>query len=240
MKNILSFVFVLITINSAKAQKLTNTKWYEYYLGGTKGYFVKTHTISNNTFTINQTGSGGNFDNKPSVLPIEIIQTAADERMITKYDDTTYMVIVVKSFTADKAQACVNLEQFKTVQEATDYKPDDKDYTTWYTEAGFKTENAKPAMSAFTKNDMLVFSKFLVDKLNEKSATLEKTLSTDDENFALAMSMLTLPFEYAQSKGYNAYKSLSVFDKGITKFKKDPEVTKLFKDAGFGDLLSIK
>jgi hypothetical protein len=148
------------------------------------------------------------------------------------------MVIIVKNITGDKTQACVNLEQFKTVQAATEYMPNEKEYTVWYTEAGYKAENAKPAMPAFTKNDMLVFSKFLVDKLTEKSKNMDKALSADDRDFALAISMMALPFEFAQSKGYNAYKSLSVFEKGITKFKKDPEVLKIFKDAGFESMLS--
>jgi hypothetical protein len=231
MTKIFLAILSICMLNNLNAQKINNTKWYEYYLGGTKGYFIK-------TLTINQTGSGGNFDNKPSVLPIEIVKTATDERIITKYDDTTYMVIIVKNTTASKAQACVNLEQFKSVEEATLYNPNESDYTTWYTEAGYKTENAKLALPAFTKNDMLDFSKFLVEKLKIKEAELNKNkTAADDKEFELAMSMVAMPFVYAENKGFNAYKSLATFEKGITKFKKDPAVIKIFKDAGFGNIL---
>jgi hypothetical protein len=78
----LSLILTIMIATSINAQKLANTKWFEYYLGGNKGYFVKAHTISQNNLTINQTGSGGSFDNKPSVLPIEIVATAMDERLI--------------------------------------------------------------------------------------------------------------------------------------------------------------
>jgi hypothetical protein len=238
MKNILFFLGMLSLVNSITAQKLANTKWYEYYLGGKKGFFTKTHTISQKSLTINQTGSGGNFDNKPSVLPIQFVSTATDERLITKYDDTTYMVILVKNITPMKAKACVNLEKFKNIEAATNYTPNESEYTTWYTEAGFKVENTKPAMPPITKNAMLDFCAFLVEKLKEKEKNLDasKTLK-DDKEFALAMSMIAVPFQYAEVKGYNAYKSLAVFEKGIVKFKKDAAVIKIFKDAGFDNLL---
>ncbi len=240
MKKLLTALSILLLANTVQAQTLVNTKWYEYYLGGTKGYFTKTHTVKQNKLIENQMGSGGAFDNKPTDISIEkLISTTTDERIINKYDDTTFMVIVFKNIDTDKAKVCLNTETFTSIEAATAFMPKDEEYITWYTEAGFKIENAKPIMPTITKNDMLAFSNYMIDKLKEISKKLdEEKLEAEEKNFKLAMSTILLPLDYSESKGYNGYKSLAVFEVGIKKFKKDPAVLKAFKDAGFGDILS--
>jgi hypothetical protein len=242
MTKIFFSILSICMLSNLQAQKINNTKWYEFYLGGKKGFFTKTHTITDKKITENQTGSGGEFDNKPSDVIIEkFITTDADERIINKYDENTYMVIVFKNITADKAKVCLNTEQFKTIEEAKAFMPEEEDYATWYTEAGFTIENAKPIMPTMTKNDMIDLSKFMVEKLTETSKKLdEKKLEPDDKKFALVMSIVVVPLLYAENKGFHSYKSLSVFEKGITKFKNDAAVKKVFKDAGFGDILIDK
>ncbi len=240
MKKLLTAIFILLLANTMQAQKLVNTKWTEYVLGGTKMYYTKTYNITQDKLVQNQTGSGGAFDNKPTDIYIDkFVTTATDERVITKQDDNNYMVIVFKNIDANKAQVCFNSETFTSIDAAQDYMPKYEEYLTWYTEAGFKIENAKLAMPAITKPDMMALVNYMTEKMKDVSKALDaEKLSAEDKEFKLAMSAAFMPMQYAESKGYNSYKSLKVFEVGITKFKKDPAIIKAFKDAGFGDILS--
>lgn len=241
MKRITTTVLLAISfVFTVQAQEVLKHKWHRFYIGGNKGYFVKTNQFTNTTMTENQFGAGNTFDNSPMEIKVaEIYKTDADERVITDYGDSSYYVLVFKNFTANKAQACMNTEAFKTIEEAKAYQPAETDFTDWFTEPGYKAEAKKPAMPEMTKKDVLAFATFMAKAYKEIKTAAEAKSDGGDEakdGFAAAMLLAVMPAKYAESKGYNAYKSLPVIERGMKKFEKDADVKKIFKNAGLGDL----
>jgi hypothetical protein len=239
MKRILS-TLLLVTISylTANAQDLLKHKWHRFYIGGNKGYFVKTTQFTASTMTENQFGSGGAFDNNPMEIKVAEIYTSGNEtRVITDYGDSSYYILVFKNFTDYKVQAGMNIEGYKTIDEAKTFTPAESEFSDWFTEAGYKAEEKKPAMPEMTKKDALAFVTFLTNALKEIEKAVEERASENKEmdGFAAAMLMAVMPSKYAASKGYNAYKSLAVIDRGMNKFKNDPDIKKLLKEAGLPD-----
>lgn len=224
---------------TAQAQEVLKHKWHRFYIGGNKGYFVKTTQFTNTTMTENQFGAGNSFDNSPMEIKVaEIYKTDVDERVITDYGDSSYYVLVFKKFTANKAQGCMNTEAFKTIEEAKAFEPADTDFTDWFTEPGYKAEAKKPAMPEMTKKDALAFATFITKAYTDIKTAAEANSDGDKakDGFAAAMLLAVMPSKYAELKGYNAYKSLPVIERGMKKFEKDADVRKIFKDAGLGEV----
>jgi hypothetical protein len=236
MKNVLLLLTLLLSIsNITSAQKVTKTKWHTYYIGGKKYYFVKTHEFTPTTLTENQTGSGGQFDNSPVKIKIvQIVTTSYGEKVITEYGDSSYYVISFKNITNNKAEVCKSSTELKTKEEAIAYEPDSSQYSTWYTKAGIDAENKKPVMKTFTKQNALEISKMIANAAKDMKSKIN---GEEDglKKFGMALVLSTLPSNYAQKKGFHAYKSLVVIDKGMNKFKNDPDVKKILKDAGLDD-----
>ncbi|MCX6318689.1 MAG: hypothetical protein NTW29_15515 [Bacteroidetes bacterium] len=216
------------------AQEILKHKWHRFFIGGDKGYFVKTNTFSNTTMTEDQFGSGGNFDNSPMEIKIaELYTTPTDERVITDYGDSSYYVIVFKNFTAQKASVCLHTEVFTTIEAAKAFVPDSAAFTDWFTEAGYKAEDKKPVLPEMTKKDAISFVQFFTNVLKDVQAAAVKTEGEKEmKGFAAAMLLSALPAKYAESRGYNAYKSMPVIERGLKKYKNDPEIKKLLKEAG--------
>ena len=237
MKQIIFSILIFMQSLNLIAQKITTEKWHTFYIGGNKGFFVKTYMVSKDGLTENQFGSGGQFDNSPVQIKVaELVANGNEERIITDYGDSAYYVILFKNITSEKARVCYSTDQFKTIEEAKKFAPADSEFSDWFTETGFKLEDKKPAMTIFTKADAKELIAFVIDytKTLQKELTLVKD---DDKALGLAFVIATLPSQFATKKGFHAYKSLPVIDKGMNKFKNDPEIKKMIKDADLNDML---
>jgi hypothetical protein len=227
------FVFTLLLIATTSfAQKSTTGKWHTYYIGGKKGYFIKTYEVSKNGVIENQYGSGGQFDNNPMTIPVvDVVVTDADERVITDYSDSNFYVIIFKNFTPLKASVFYCTEPFKTIDEAKTFKPKETDFIDWYSKEGLEAEDKKPVMPPFTKKDALEFANFMGAFIAEATKKIDAD-KKEEKGLALALQVATLPSQFAQSKGFHAYKSLPVIDKGMNKFKNDADLKKVLKNYG--------
>jgi hypothetical protein len=241
MKRITTTLILIISIVlSAKAQQeLISQKWHRFSIGGNKGYFVKTTVFTDSTMTENQFGSGGQFDNSPMVIKVaEIYSTGNEVRVITDYGDSSYYVLVFKNFTNNKAKGCMNTDRYSTIEEAKTFMPEENEFSDWYTEAGYKAEAKKPAMPEMTKKDAIAFAKFFTTAFKEIKKKMDDNPNPDKEmgGFAAALLLSTMPSNYAESKGFNAYTSIPVIERGMKKFKNDAELKKIFKDAGLDSI----
>ncbi len=239
MRRIITTLLVLVAIiSTVSAQELLKHKWHRFYIGGDKGYFVKTNSFTATSMTENQFGSGGQFDNSPmEIKVVSIYQTADDERVITEYADSAYYILVFKNFTANKAQVCMSTEPFTTIDAAKAFVPADEMFSDWFTAAGYKAEEKKPAMPEMTKKDAIAFVTYFTNAINSIKKAQEAKSDADKEKnaFAAAMLLAVVPSKFAESKGYNAYKSLPVIDRGMNKYKNEPEIKQLLKEAGMPD-----
>jgi hypothetical protein len=237
MKKFLFVAVVLSIAAFANAQKMYSTKWHTFYIGGNKGYFVKTYNIGTDSVIENQFGSGGQFDNKPTTIPVqEIVTTETEERVITKYGDNSFYLIVFKDFTANKANVFFGTDEFKTVAEAKAFVPKADQYIDWFTQEGYAVEDKKPVMKTFTKADAKELLQFMGTTYNKVAK--EMNLQKDDpRELGLAMMVAFLPTKFAENKGFHAYKSLPVIDKAMKKLKYDPEIKKLIKEFKLGEVL---
>ncbi len=226
---------IAVVFSATAQQKLLNQKWHRFTIGGNKNYFVKTTVFTNTTMTENQFGSGGQFDNSPMEIKVaEIYTTENDVRVITDYGDSSYYVLVFKNFTDKKVQACMNTDRYTTIEEAKTFVPEEKEFSDWLTEAGYKAEAKKPAMPEMTKKDVLAFANFFAKKYKEIKSKIDANPNPDKEmgGFATALLLSTMPSNYAELKGFNAYKSIAVIVRGMEKFKNDADLKKIFKNAG--------
>lgn len=239
MKRITTTLFFLSALMTAgHAQEVLKHKWHRFYIGGDKGYFVKTSTFTHTSMTEDQFGSGSTFDNSPMEIKVaKLYTTAADERVITDYGDSSYYVLVFKNFTSNKAAVCMNTEAFKTIEEAETYSPADTEFTDWFTEAGYALESKKPVMPEMTKKDAIAFMQYLTKAIADIKKAVAEKASDDKEMDGLAFAMIisTVPAKFAETKGYNAYKSIPVIQRGMNKFKNDPEIKKLMSATGLPD-----
>ena len=236
MKKILTtLLFAITIIFSAQSQEVIKHKWHDFVIGGENGYFVKTQIITATTIIENYLGSGGGFDDNPiETKVVEIYSNGIEERVITENGDSSYYVIIFKNFTANKASVCMNSEEFKNIEDAKMYTPSEGCFSDWYTEAGYKIENDKPAMPEMTKKDVLEFSNYMaeiVKKVKEETKATPETV-TEADKFALVLILSTVPGKYADLTGFNIYKSRAILERGMTKYENDPDVKKIFKSAG--------
>ena len=218
------------------AQKITTEKWHTFYIGGNKGFFVKTYVVSKDGLTENQFGSGGQFDNSPVQIKVaELVANENEERIITDYGDSAYYVIVFKNLTAEKAEVCYHTDVFKTIAEAKAYIPDATEYSDWFTETGYNASLKKPAMPEMNKQDVLKFAQYMAKFVADANVDMEKLTGEEKANsgFRLALLVATLPSKYAEEKGFSPYKSLAIIDRGVNKFKNDKDVKKILKSIDF-------
>jgi hypothetical protein len=238
MKRITTTLVLLVAlIATSQAQDLLGKKWYQFTIGGKKGYFVKTTEFSQTTMTENQFGSGSTFDNSPVEIKVaEIYPTTGDEvRVITDYGDSTFYVLVFKNFTDSKVSSCMSRDKFTTIEEAKTYVPAEEYFSDWYTEKGYKAEEKKPAMPEMTRNDAVAFAKYFAKAYKDLKAKMDAKAKTDDAgmgNFALVMMLATVPSQYAALKGFNQYKSMAVIERGLTKYQNDSEIKKIMSSIG--------
>lgn len=241
MKRILSALFLLsLTVLSAHSQEnLLKNKWHRFYIGGNNGYYVKTTQFSQTTMTEDQFGGGDTFDNSPMEVKVVEIYTIGDEtRVITENVEAGFYILVFKNFTEHKAQGCISVSGYNTIEEAKTFMPADKDFTDWFTEDGYNAEMAKPVMPEMTKDDAVSFITYFIIAFKEieKSAKEDGSYNKEMNGFVAAMLMAVVPSKYAGSKGYNAYKSLEVISRGMEKYKDDPAVKNILKEAGLPDM----
>jgi hypothetical protein len=235
MKKICTLVLILlVTSTTINAQKTIANKWHQYYIGGKKGFFVKTTTFTNTTMTENQTGRGDKWDNSPVTINVTSINEEANgiEKIITKYGDSSYYVMFFKDFTANEAKVHMSTEEYKTAEDASQMQmPGDKEFSKWLTEAGYKLSLKKPAMPELTKKDVLAIVQKMVDVMKETETRMANLTDDQKKGAGLGMVLLlsTVPSNYAEAKGYNPYKSLPVIERGMNKFKNDKDVKKLMK-----------
>jgi hypothetical protein len=233
MKYILLFVSIFTIQQNTTAQKLLNTKWHRLVVGGDKGFFTKTHIINDSVNIENQFGSGGAFDDSPMEIKVEtVFTTATDERVVTKYGDSLYAIIVFKNINDSFSDVCYYTNTFKTIEEAKQYQPTDQSYFKWYTLAGYTNEMAKPVMPEMKRKDVIEFAKYFADKATKLKESFSKMSGVDKTKMQLsAMMILTaVPSKYAEAKGYSSYKSIPVIEKGMKAFSKDAEILKIIKN----------
>ncbi len=227
-------LLMALPLSTLIAQKSLNTKWNCPTIGGKKGYYTKTYTFTKDKMVESQTGSGGPQDNKPTTVPVVAVITNADnEQLITKYDDTTFLLIQFKNMTAKGADVCLHTETFNTIEAAKAYVPTANDYIKWFTEIGYKEEMKKPAIPELTKKDVLAITTEMSKTFAEGKAKLTGITNEDEKMGALLgviMRAQLTPMTYAESKGYNPYKSLPVLERGLKKFEKDKDIAKLLKE----------
>jgi hypothetical protein len=242
MKRITTTFLLLFTLLlSTQAQDLLGKKWYQFTIGGNKGYFVKTTEFSKTTMTENQFGSGSTFDNSPVEIKIAEIYTSGNEvRVITEYGDSSFYVLVFRNFTDYKVQSCMNTDEYKNIADAKTFVPKEEQFSDWFTEKGYKAEDKKPVMPPMTRNDAVAFTKYFVNAFKDIQAKADaKAKNGTDEglsNFAMVMVLATVPNQYAAMKGFNQYKSAAVIEKGLAKYKNDAEIKKILSAAGLDKL----
>jgi hypothetical protein len=233
----MKYIFLLISIFAIKhsnAQKLLNTKWHRLVIGGQNGYYTKTQTISENVMVENQTGTGDVFDDSPMEIKVEtVFTTTKDERVVTKYGDSLYAIIVFKNITDSFADVCYYTNTFKTVEQAKQYQPTEQSYFKWYTQIGYDKEMTKPIMPEMKKSDAIEFAKYFADKAKKLKEEFNKLNGVEKTKMQLAASMIlaAVPSKYAEAKGYSSYKSIPIIEKGIKQFAKDADVLKIIKNA---------
>ncbi len=233
----MKYLFLLISIftisNNTTAQKLLNTKWHRLVVGGNNGFFTKTHIINDSVNIENQFGSGDVFDDSPMEIKVEtVFTTANDERVVTKYGDSLFAIIVFKNINDSFADVCYYSNTFKTIDEAKQYQPTDQSYFKWYTLAGYTNEMAKPVMPEMKRKDVIEFAKYFADKATKLKESFSKMNGVDKTKMQLsAMMILTaVPSKYAEAKGYSSYKSIPIIEKGMKAFSKDAEILKIIKN----------
>jgi hypothetical protein len=234
MKYILFLISILLIQQSTEAQKLLNTKWHRLVIGGANGYYTKTQTISDSIMIENQFGTGDVFDDSPMEIKVmTVFTTGADERVVTKYGDSLYAIIVFKNINDSFADVCYYSNTFKTVAEAKQYQPTEQSYFKWYTQIGYDNEMAKPVMPAMTKKDVIAFANYFADKAKKLKESFSKVNGVDKTKMQLAAAMIlaAVPGKYAESKGYSSYKSIPVIEKAMKAFAKDADVLKIIKNA---------
>jgi hypothetical protein len=231
-------IFLLISIftiqQQATAQKLLNTKWHRLVVGGNKSFFTKTHIINDSVNIENQFGSGDVFDDSPMEIKVEtVFTTTNDERVVTKYGDSLYAIIVFKNITDSFADVCYYTNTFKTVEEAKQYQPTEQSYFKWYTQIGYDKELAKPVLPAMKKKDVIEFAHYFADKAKKIKEGFSKLNGVDKTKMQLAGAMIlaAVPGKYAEAKGYSSYKSILIIEKGMKQFAKDADVLKIIKNA---------
>ncbi|MBP6430313.1 MAG: hypothetical protein KA319_00925 [Ferruginibacter sp.] len=234
MKYILLLVSILTIQQNVNAQKLVNTKWHRLVIGGKNGFYTKTHIISDSVMVENQFGSGDVFDDSPMDIKVEtVFTTDNDERVVTKYGDSLYAIIVFKNINDSFADVCYYTNTFKTIEEAKQYQPTNESYFKWYTLVGYNNEMAKPVMPSMTKKDAIAFANYFADKAQKLKESFSQATGVDKTKMKLASTMIlaAVPSKYAESKGYSSYKSIPVIEKGMKAFAKDADVLKIIKSA---------
>lgn len=233
----MKYIFLLFSFftikNNTSAQNLLNTKWHRLVVGGNNSFFTKTHTINDSVMVENQFGSGDVFDGSPMEIKVEtVFKTSTDERVVTKYGDSLYAIIVFKDINDSFANVCYYSNTFKTIEEAKQYQPTDQSYFKWYTLAGYTGEMAKPVMPEMKRKDVLEFAKYFAGKAAKLKESFSKINGVDKTKMQLsAMMILTaVPGKYAEAKGYSSYKSIPVIEKGMKAFAKDAEIMKIIED----------
>ncbi len=234
MKKLLLLLLVAVSLNSKlAAQKNATQKWYNYSLGGKKSYFTKTHQITTTSFIESQVGSGDQWENQPVTVPvIEIVSENGVEKIITKYGDSSYYTITLKDITATQANVNLSSDAYKTIEEAKQHIAPDDGFSVWYTKAGFTKLEKMPVMPELKKQDAVMLSKYIVNIFKDIKSKMTKLSDEEKKNagFAMALLLSTAPTKYAESKGYNGYKSLAVIDRGMKKFKTDKDVKKIIAE----------
>ncbi|MFC4262787.1 hypothetical protein ACFOWM_07865 [Ferruginibacter yonginensis] len=231
MKKIL-YGICLLVMQQAVAQKSTNIKWHRLVVGGKNSYFTKTHVITDTVMIEDQFGTGDIWDNSPMEIKVaNIVTNSNEERIITKYGDSLYAVIIFKNITDSAANVCYYSNTFATITAAQQYKPDENSFFKWYTTIGYEAEMAKPVMPTMTKNDVIDFAKYYAGIVKQIKENIKNTTGDEKTKAGLAMAMIlnAVPTKYASIKGYNSYKSLAVIEKGLKTFGKDKEVIKYFE-----------
>lgn len=234
MKYLLVAISLFSITHTATSQKLLNTKWHRLVIGGKNGFFTKTQTINDSVMVENQFGSGDVFDDSPMEIKVmTAFATGGDERVVTKYGDSLYAIIVFKNMNDSFADVCYYTNTFKTVEEAKQYKPTEQSYFKWYTKMGYDKEMAKPVMPAMKKKDVLEFVNYFADKAKKLKESFSKMAGVDNTKMKLASAMIlaAVPGKFAESKGYSSYKSIPVIEKGMKAFAKDADVIKIMKNA---------
>jgi hypothetical protein len=234
MKYIFLLIGIITITQQTTAQKLVNTKWHRLVIGGKNGFFTKTHVINDSVNIENQFGSGDVFDDSPMEIKVEtVFTTATDERVVSKYGDSLYAIIVFKNINDSFADVCYYTNTFKTIEEAKQYQPTNESYFKWYTLAGYNNEMAKPVMPEMKRKDVVEFAKYFADKATKLKESFSKLNGVDKTKMQLASAMIlaAVPSKYAESKGYSSYKSIPVIEKGMKVFAKDAEVLKIIKSA---------
>jgi hypothetical protein len=234
MKYLLIAISLFSITLSGTSQKLLNTKWHRLVIGGTNGYYTKTQTISDSVMIENQFGTGDAFDNSPMEIKVmTVFATNADERVVTKYGDSLYAIIVFKNINDSFANVCYYTNTFKTVEEAKQYQPTEQSYFKWYTQMGYDAEMAKPVLPAMKKKDAIEFANYFADKAKKLKESFSKGSGVEKTKMQLASAMIlaAVPGKYAESKGYSSYKSIPVIEKGMKAFAKDADVLKIIKNA---------
>lgn len=233
----MKYIYLMLTIiliqQNTTAQKLVNTKWHRLVVGGKNGFFTKTHIINDSVNIENQFGTGDAFDDSPMEIKVEtVFTTANDERVVTKYGDSLYAIIVFKNINDSSADVCYYTNTFKTIDEAKQYQPTDQSYFKWYTLAGYTNEMAKPVMPEMKRKDALEFAKYFADKAQKLKESFSQATGVDKTKMKLASAMIlaAVPGKYAEAKGYSSYKSIPVIEKGMKQFAKDADVLKIIKN----------
>lgn len=234
MKYILIAICLFSITLSGTSQKLLNTKWHRLVIGGENGYYTKTQTINDSVMVENQFGTGDVFDNSPMEIKVmTVFATDADERVVTKYGDSLYAIIVFKNINDSFANVCYYTNTFKTIEEVKQYQPTEQSYFKWYTQIGYDAEMAKPVMPAMKKKDAIEFANYFADKAKKLKESFSKISGVEKTKMQLASAMIlaAVPGKFAESKGYSSYKSIPVIEKGMKAFAKDADVLKIIKNA---------
>ncbi len=230
-KLLLFTTIAIFAITNLNAQKATANKWFQYYIGGKKGYFIKTTTFTKSSMVENQKGRGDQWENQPvTVKVVDINQENEMEKIITEYGDSSYYVVTFKDFTINNAKVNLNSTEYKTIEEAKQAPtPDEKEFSNWYTEEGYKASLKKPTMPEMKKQDVIKLTQYIANKLKEIESKINNLSDEEKKAAGLGIALLisTAPSNYAEAKGYHAYKSLAVMERGMKKFKDDKDVKKI-------------
>ncbi len=230
MKKISLFLITFLMALSAYAQSAKGT-WYYYSIGGSRpeSYEVQKVIVSDKAISDKCSTSPGSFDFDYVVT--KVIEKGSETRFITK-DDGGYNAFVIKNITA-KAAKKEFITGKKTEAEAINAKVNDKDMSDLFTEEGFKEQELKPVLKSLTREE----ASEVIGGLEKGMENLKKDgklKNEKDKAMAGFVLMLAVPKMWLEKKGYNAYKSLITFSKGLESFKDDPELKKRM-DAIFGN-----
>ena len=217
----LLFLAVLISV-LAHAQKAQGI-WYYYATDNSPaGYSIRKVTVSDKAIVnINTTDSEKNPMN---YAVLKVVKKDGETRFITKDDFEEYNASVFYGI-SEKSANYFLVSGKATEEEAINTKVLPNNAPNYFTEAGLKEHEAKPALKNFTREDALS----VVTMLEKGKSTIQKDpkiKSKEEKDLATMMLVLVVQRKWLEANNYHQYKSLAIFADGLDKFKDDEEVSR--------------